>query len=62
MIALIFPYLLLGFLYIYYRVIKDIQPDYWSPIQPLAFIFIWPIVLIADIFRWINKIRRTSKP
>ena len=48
-------YILLGFGYIYYRYIKDLIPDLWSPIQPIAMICIWPLVAIADLIRWINK-------
>jgi hypothetical protein len=55
MLIAVFGYILIGFFYMYYRVVKDLMPDLWSPIQPLASIFIWPLIVIADAFRWINK-------
>jgi len=30
-------------------------PDMWSPIQPIGFILIWPILLILSIIRYIKN-------
>ena len=48
-------YILIGIGYVYYKYISDLMPIFWSPMQPLAMICIWPLVAIADLTRWINK-------
>lgn len=55
MIPLIACYLLSGVLYLYLKYRLDNLPDLWSPVQPIALICLWPIVLIGDILRRINR-------
>jgi hypothetical protein len=54
-IIYITTYILIGIGYVYYKYMKDLMPIFWSPMQPLAMICIWPLVAIADLVRWINK-------
>jgi hypothetical protein len=30
-------------------------PDMWSPIQPIGFIIIWPVILILNVIRYIKN-------
>lgn len=54
----IMSYIILGFGYIYFKYISDLMPDFWSPMQPFAMICIWPLVALADLIRWINKVTK----
>ena len=55
MIPLIILYLILGIFYLYLKYRLNNIPDLWSPMQPISFIVLWPIVLIADLIRRINR-------
>jgi|NOAtaT_6_FD_contig_101_1190160_length_1952_multi_12_in_0_out_0_5 hypothetical protein len=48
-------YFSLGFLVLWVNFLGNNIQQFWSPLQPLAFICFWPIVVIADM---INKIRK----
>lgn len=52
-------YLLMGSLVLWINYTKDNLPEFWSPIQPLAYICFWPTIVIANL---INKIRNTTNP
>jgi hypothetical protein len=49
-------YLMIGILYLAWcaNYQKDF-PDMWNPIQPIAFIIIWPILMILSIIRYIKN-------
>lgn len=49
-------YAMLGIVYLYLRYHLDEIPDLWSPIQPVGFIFFWPIALFYDIIQRINRL------
>ncbi len=49
-------YVVIGVLYLAWcaNYQKDF-PDMWSPIQPVGFIIIWPILLILSIIHYIKN-------
>jgi hypothetical protein len=48
-------YLLIGIGYLVYKLNYDMLQELWSPIQPVGFFFLWPIVMIVDIIRYLAK-------
>jgi len=49
-------YLMIGILYLAWCAnYQKGFPDMWSPIQPIGFILIWPILLILSIIRYIKN-------
>ena len=46
-------YLLIGVGYMIYKLNYDKLQDLWSPIQPIAFFFLWPLVILVDAIRYL---------
>jgi hypothetical protein len=51
----IMAYIILGMSYLGFKYYIMTLPDLWSPIQPLAFIVLWPLVLTYDLLVKINN-------
>lgn len=48
-------YFIIGTAYLIFSFNYIKIPDMWSPIQPLAFIIFWPLILILNTFRYIKN-------
>ena len=48
-------YIILGIGYLFWSYNYEKLPEMWSPIQPVGFIFLWPIILILNIIRYIKN-------
>ena len=48
-------YFILGTGYLIWCFSYENLPEMWSPIQPIAFVIFWPILLILNTIRYIKN-------